>query len=80
MEKIRIAVELIGGPLDGHYDAVSQPEVDLLDVHLFSRSTAGEKLRCAYRWTGRTTAGGKRWVLEFICVVSRWSFLEPKNS
>lgn len=72
MNHILIPVELSGGPLDGHCAEVAKNEVDALDVHLFVRVTDEEKLRCAYRWTSKTTAKGKRWVLDFECVVSRW--------
>ena len=83
MEPILIPVELSGGPLDGHRDAVAMPEIVGLDVILFGQSRplraagsnvihAVEKIRCAYGWANRTTGKGKRWVLEFRCVVSRW--------
>ena len=78
MEPILIPVELIGGPLDGHRDLVGMPEIDVLDVHLFQQSRPGETLRCAYGWAGRSTAGGRRWVLEFRCVVSRWHVIESE--
>lgn len=73
-QQVKLPVELCGGPFDGHRDEVSKPEIDQLDVHLFGRETEAERMRCAYRWTGRTTRGGKRWVLMFECVVSRWFF------
>lgn len=69
---VKVPVELSGGPLCGHRDAVGKPVIETLDVHLFERVMAGERLRCAYKWTGRTTGKGRRWVLEFFCVVSRW--------
>lgn len=31
-----------------------------------------ERIRCAYMWANRTTGKGRRWVLQFSCVVSRW--------
>ena len=77
-KRILLAVELSGGPLDGHRDVVPKHEVDLLDVFLFVRETPGEKERCAYGWANRTTRGGRLWVLEFRCVVSRWSYLQTK--
>lgn len=79
MEPIKIPVELSGGPLDGHREAVAKPEIDQLDVILFVRVVPGERLRCAYGWTGRTTDKGRRWVLEFRCVVSRWRILNPEK-
>lgn len=72
MEAIYLPVELSGGPLDGHRDVVEMPEIAELDVHLFEQTAAGETLRCAYGWAARTTDRGRRWVLEFRCVVSRW--------
>jgi hypothetical protein len=77
MEKIMIPVELSGGPLDGHRDLVGKPEIDALDVHLFEQRTGDERLRCAYAWASRTTDQGRRWVLVFQCVVSRWSLVNP---
>ncbi len=71
-ERVFVPVELSGGPLDGHRDVVGKHDVDELDVHLFERWRAGERLRCAYRWAGRTTGRGRCWVLVFVCVVSRW--------
>jgi hypothetical protein len=74
---VEIPVELSGGPLDGHRDAVAPREEGPLDVYLFGKSVplpggAVEKTRYAYKWANRTTARGRRWVLEFHCVVSRW--------
>ena len=39
-QNVKLPVELCGGPLDGHRDAVSKPEIDLLDMHLFGKCRA----------------------------------------
>jgi hypothetical protein len=72
MQKILIPVELSGGPLDGHRDDVEKGVIDELDVHLFELRTGQERLRCAYAWGDRTANKGRRWVLVFQCVVSRF--------
>lgn len=61
-----IDVQLYGGPLDGH-----EVEVRMLppghDVYLFrAPDPAGGFLIWAYQWANKTTAGGKRWVLNFL--------------
>lgn len=63
--------------MDGHRDEVTNPDDDLLDVKLFVRETPEERLRCAYRWAGRSTNNGKHWVLVFDCIVSRWVYETP---
>lgn len=73
-----VPVELSGGPLDGHRNLLSKPEIDILNVHLFQQETAEGKLRCAYEWANRTTNKGRHWVLDFKCVVSRWIYA-PKT-
>ena len=68
-----IAVELVGGPMDGFRDSVALPWLAAgMDVRLYEGSFGDEKMRCAYGWANRTIQGGRRWVMEFRCVVSRW--------
>jgi hypothetical protein len=65
-----IPVILYGGIMDGHRDEVREnPEFG--DRYLFELRWGGEITRCAYKAPTRTTGNGKRWVLDFDCVVSR---------
>jgi hypothetical protein len=62
----RVDVELCGGPLDGHVTevALKGPE---FDVWLFRYCHCeGLPTVLAYAWAGRSVAGGKRWVLNFL--------------
>jgi hypothetical protein len=69
-EPIRVAVELSGGPLDGHQDAVEMPPGR--DVWLFRVDTRdGWRTAHAYEMTGRSTGRGRSWVLAHRCEVSR---------
>ncbi len=63
-------VELVGGPLDGHQTEVKMTNPDF-DVWLFTWNQAGRRAVLAYAMAGRTTPGGKRWVLGFLYEVAK---------
>ena len=67
---MRLDVELVGGPLDGH-----QCEVEMndprFDVRLFTRREEGRREVLAYAFQGRTTNNGNRWVLGFLYAVAK---------
>ena len=76
---MKINVELVGGPMDGFRDAVSlRGLASGFDVKLYEGAFGDEKMRCAYGWANRPTADGRRWVMKFRCVVSRWRVGEMK--
>lgn len=67
----KIDVELYNGPLDGHV-----AEVAMLapghNVYLFRTPREEGGLNVwAYEWADKTTAGGKRWVLNYLFRVAR---------
>jgi hypothetical protein len=65
-----VPVQLYSGLMDGFKSSVkSQP--DLLDVYLFETRFAGYLYRLAYKPANRSTEAGKRWVLNFDCIVSK---------
>lgn len=64
-------VELSGGPLDGFQTDV-KVKSSQFDVSLFTWTVAGGMPKVlAYAFAGRTTEGGKRWVLNFLYEVAR---------
>jgi hypothetical protein len=65
-----IPVLLYGGIMDGHRAEVPQ-HTAFGDRYLFEFRHEGHITRCAYKAPTRTTENGKRWVIEFDCVVSR---------
>lgn len=70
-DNLKVDVELCGGPFDGE-----EQEVRLLapgmNVYLFRREEPGGGFGVwAYKWADRTTAGGRRWVLDFMFKAAR---------
>jgi len=67
----RMEVELVGGPLDGFQTDV-KVKCKEFDVSLFTWTVAGGQPKVlAYAFAGRTTDGGKRWVLRFLYEVAK---------
>lgn len=68
----RIAVECVGGPLDGHQSVVDEPVLcggEVLPIELFQVvREGGGKAVWAYAYTPRLTRAG-RMVLEFFVFV-----------
>lgn len=67
----RICAELVGGPLDGHEVEVALQAAES-PVYLFRTERDGGGFHVwAYEFANRTTAGGRRWVLQFLYRVAR---------
>ena len=64
-----IPVQLYGGPICGHRAEVRE-KPEIFNSYLFELRWDGRIYRLAYKPAHRTTRTGKRWVLEFDCVVS----------
>lgn len=64
-----IPVELYDGPICGHRSEVRDQQ-EIFNSYLFELRFDGRLYRLAYKPAHRTTRSGKRWVLEFDCVVS----------
>ena len=67
---MKLDVELVGGPMDGHTCEVEMDD-PRFDVRLFVRCEENRREVLAYAFQGRTTAGGKRWVLGFLYAVAK---------
>jgi hypothetical protein len=65
---MKLAVELVGGPLDGHRTVVEMSDPDF-DVKLFRREEAGRREVLAYAFQGGRC--GLRWALAFLYEVGK---------
>ena len=74
---MRLDVEPVGGPLDGHVCEVEMTD-PRFDVRLFTRREDGRREVLAYAFQGRTTCRGKRWVLGFLYAVGKIGADEEK--
>jgi hypothetical protein len=66
--KAKVAVELYGGPMDGHRAVVPVGA----QVHIFKDEETGEVH--AYQWAARAADGGKVWVMRWLRGVGKCGF------
>lgn len=65
-----LPVELSGGAMCGHRTNIKITDAPA-EVYLFRFVDDANKQVLAYQFANRTTRKGKRWVLQYVCIVSR---------